>query len=69
VASTVVAYAWYFEGVAALGAGAASGYISLVPVFGVLCATLWLNEPLDRSILVGGLLAVGGMVIMNTARR
>jgi len=69
VASTVVAYAWYFEGVAVLGAGAASGYISLVPVFGVLSATLWLNEPLDHAIVVGGLLAVGGMVIMNTARR
>jgi len=69
VVATVVAYAWYFEGVAALGAGAAAGYISLVPVFGVVFATLWLGEALDASIIVGGLLAVGGMVIMNAARR
>ena len=69
LAATVVAYAWYFEGVAALGAGAASGYISLVPVFGVLTATLWLNEPLDHSIVLGGLLAVSGTVIMNAARK
>ncbi len=67
--ATVLAYAWYFEGVAALGAGAAAGYISLVPVFGVLFATLWLGEPLEASILVGGVLAVAGMAVMNRARR
>ncbi|HEY8976467.1 MAG TPA: DMT family transporter [Burkholderiaceae bacterium] len=67
--ATVVAYAWYFEGVAALGAGAAAGYISLVPLFGVLFATSWLGEPLDASIVVGGALAVIGMAVMNLARR
>jgi drug/metabolite transporter (DMT)-like permease len=67
--ATVVAYAWYFEGVAALGAGAAAGYISLVPVFGVLFATLWLGEQVDASIAVGGVLAVAGMALMNLARR
>jgi len=69
VGATVLAYAWYFEGVAALGAGAAAGYISLVPVFGVLFATLWLGEPVDASIAVGGVLAVAGMAVMNLARR
>lgn len=67
--ATVLAYAWYFEGVAALGAGAAAGYISLVPVFGVVFAALWLGERVDASILVGGPLAVGGMAVMNLARR
>jgi len=67
--ATVLAYAWYFEGVAVLGAGAAAGYISLVPVFGVLFATLWLGEPVDSSILLGGALAVVGMGVMNLARR
>jgi drug/metabolite transporter (DMT)-like permease len=67
--ATVLAYAWYFEGVAVLGAGAAAGYISLVPVFGVLFATLWLGEPVDASILLGGALAVVGMGVMNLARR
>lgn len=69
VGATVVAYAWYFEGVAELGAGAAAGYISLVPVFGVLFATLWLGEPVDASIMLGGVLAVVGMAVMNLARR
>jgi len=67
--ATVLAYAWYFEGVAALGAGAAAGYISLVPVFGVLFATMWLGEPVDASIAAGGALAVVGMAVMNLARR
>lgn len=68
IGATVVAYAWYFEGVAALGAGAAAAYISLVPVFGVLFAALWLGEQVDASILLGGTLAVGGMATMNLAR-
>lgn len=67
--ATVLAYAWYFEGVAALGAGAASAYISLVPVFGVLSATLLLGEQVDASLLWGGLLVLSGMAIMNRARR
>jgi drug/metabolite transporter (DMT)-like permease len=69
VGATVLAYAWYFQGVAALGAGAAAAYISLVPVFGVLFSSLWLGEQIDSSMLVGGALAVGGMVVMNLARR
>lgn len=67
--ATVLAYAWYFEGVAALGAGGAAAYISLVPVFGVLSSALWLGEAIGTPLLIGGALAVGGMVVMNRARR
>jgi drug/metabolite transporter (DMT)-like permease len=67
--ATVLAYAWYFDGVAALGAGGAAAYISLVPVFGVATSTLLLGEPLEPSLLLGGLLAVAGMAVMNQARR
>ncbi|MFT4173833.1 MAG: DMT family transporter [Rhodocyclaceae bacterium] len=66
--STAVAYAWYFEGVRALGAGTAAGYITLVPVFGVVFSSLGLGETIDRSLLVGGLLAIGGMVVMHVGR-
>jgi drug/metabolite transporter (DMT)-like permease len=67
--ATVLAYAWYFDGVAALGAGGAAAYISLVPVFGVASSALVLGEALDGSLLLGGGLAVAGMVLMNRARR
>ncbi len=66
--ATVLAYVWYFKGIASLGAGTAASYISLVPVFGVLSSVLYLHESLDASLLVGGALAVGGVVWMNRAR-
>jgi drug/metabolite transporter (DMT)-like permease len=69
VGSTVLAYAWYFRGVAELGAGTAASYISLVPVFGVASSVLVLGESLDASLLVGGALALAGVVLTNRARR
>jgi drug/metabolite transporter (DMT)-like permease len=68
VGATVLAYSWYFDGVAALGAGAASGYITLVPLFGVTLSALMLGERIDASIAAGGAMAIGGMVAMNLGR-
>ncbi|MGL4576457.1 MAG: DMT family transporter [Burkholderiaceae bacterium] len=68
IGSTVLAYAWYYEGIAKLGAGTAASYISLVPVFGVAISTVVLSEPLDASLLIGGALAIAGVVWMNRAR-
>ncbi|WP_234638507.1 DMT family transporter [Delftia tsuruhatensis] len=67
--ATALAYAWYFDGVKALGAGAASGYITLVPVIGVLLSALWLGERIDASIVLGGGMAVAGTALMNWGRR
>ena len=66
--ATALAYAWYFDGVKALGAGAASGYITLVPLFGVLISALWLGESIDTAMLIGGALAIAGTAVMNIAR-
>jgi drug/metabolite transporter (DMT)-like permease len=66
--STVLAYAWFYRGIEVLGAGVASSYISLVPVFGVASAVLLLGERLDSSLLVGGALAMAGVVWANRAR-
>lgn len=65
--STALAYAWYFEGVKALGAGAASAYITLVPVLGVAISALLLGEALELAMLAGGVMAVAGTAIMNFA--
>lgn len=67
--ATAMAYGWYFSGVKALGVGAASGYITLVPVAGVVASALWLGEALDGSILAGGLMAVAGTGMMAWGRR
>ncbi|CAB3833987.1 hypothetical protein LMG26846_01118 [Achromobacter insuavis] len=67
--ATAIAYAWYFEGVKVLGAGAASGYITLVPVFGVLFSSLWLGEATSPSLFLGAALAISGMTLMHLGRR
>lgn len=67
--ATAIAYAWYFEGVKSLGAGAASGYITLVPVFGVLFSSLWLGEATPANLFIGAALAISGMAIMHLGRR
>lgn len=66
--ATVLAYAWYFDGVKYLGAGNAAAYIIIVPILGILFSAMWLHEPLDASLLLGGLLAVSGLGIMHWGR-
>ena len=66
--ATALAYAWYFDGVKALGASAASAYITLVPLFGVLIAALWLDERIDMPMLLGGAMAIAGTAVMNWGR-
>lgn len=67
--ATALAYAWYFDGVKALGAGAASGYITLVPVAGVAASAWLLDESIDASMLLGGIMAVAGTFVMGWGRR
>lgn len=69
VGATVLAYAWFYRGIEVLGAGVASSYISLVPVFGVASSIVLLGEPLDASLLLGGALAMAGVVVANRARQ
>lgn len=66
--ATALAYAWYLNGVKVLGAGGAAAYMSLVPLFGMLLSSLWLNEPLTASLLTGCVMAIVGMILMNIGR-
>jgi drug/metabolite transporter (DMT)-like permease len=66
--ATALAYAWYLSGVKVLGPGAAAAYISLVPLFGMLFSSLWLGEALTLSLLIGGAMAITGMLLMNLGR-
>lgn len=67
--ATALAYAWYYRGIEALGAGVASSYISLVPIFGVAGGALVLGETIDATLLVGGALTIAGVLLVNRARR
>ncbi|MDU4875523.1 MAG: DMT family transporter [Neisseria subflava] len=69
IGATVLAYAWYFEGVKTLGAGSATAYITLVPIFGVLSSAWFLGEPLHISLVAGCAAAVGGMTLMRYGQK
>lgn len=58
---TAIAYTWFTEAVHRLGAGHASVFINLVPVFAVLQAALLLDERLGLAVLFGGLLVIAGV--------
>ena len=69
IGATVLAYAWYFEGVKTLGAGSAAAYITLVPIFGMLSSAWVLGEPLHISLVAGCAAAVGGMTLMRYGQK
>jgi drug/metabolite transporter (DMT)-like permease len=64
---TALAFVWYNEGVQRLGASRTAAFNNLVPVFGVLLATLILGEPLLGSMVAGGLVALAGVSLTNSA--
>ena len=65
---TAIAYTWFTDAVHRLGAGHASVFINLVPVFAVLQAAVLLDEHLGLSVLVGGILVIAG-VWLTTPRK
>lgn len=65
---TVVAFVWYYQGVKLLGPARTTVFNNLVPVFGVLLATLLLGERITGSMVVGGALVVGGVALTNRGR-
>jgi len=66
---TAIAYTWFTEAVHQLGAGHASIFINLVPVFAVLQAALLLDERLGFSVLFGGLLVIAGVWLTTQQKK
>ena len=40
-----------------------------MPILGILFSAVWLNEQVDFSLIIGGILAVSGLGIMHWGRR
>lgn len=59
--STVLTYAWFARGIDRIGATAASSYVFLVPVFGVLSGWLLLDEKIGISMFIGFITIVIGV--------
>lgn len=62
---TVVAFTWYAQGVNAVGAARAAVFTNLVPVFAVIQASLILGEAILPSMVVGGAIAICGVMLAN----
>jgi drug/metabolite transporter (DMT)-like permease len=64
---TAVAFVWYLRAVQALGPARTVIFNNLVPVFGATFGVLLLGEPLSASMLVGGAVAVAGVMLVTRA--
>jgi len=63
--STVIAYYWFAMGIEKLGATAASSYVFLVPVFGVLGGVWLLDEKVGWTLIAGFILIVSGVRLVQ----
>jgi drug/metabolite transporter (DMT)-like permease len=66
---TVVAFLLFAEGLRRIGPSRTAIFINLVPVFGVTFAALVLGEPVLPSMVVGGLMVIGGVFLTTRPPR
>lgn len=65
---SALGFLWYYQAVVSMGTVGAAVYLNLVPVFGVLCANLFLGEPLEGALIAGGGLVLAGLMLVNRPR-
>jgi drug/metabolite transporter (DMT)-like permease len=65
--ATVLAFLFFNEGVRRIGPSRAAIFINLVPVFGVAIAATLLGEQVLASMVVGGAMALSGVMLANLA--
>lgn len=69
VFGTVIGFVWYYQGVDRLGPTRAGLFINFVPIFGVLCARLFLKEQITLSLAAGAALVISGAYLTNRPSR
>ncbi len=65
IGGTALAFVWYYMSVKKLGTAVTSIFNNLVPVFGVAISVLVLGEELLTSMLVGGAIAIAGVMMVS----
>ncbi|WKB54847.1 DMT family transporter [Eleftheria terrae] len=65
VCGTALGFVWYSQGVQRIGAARTVVFNNLVPVFGAAFGFALLGEPLLPSMLVGGAVAVTGVMLAS----
>lgn len=67
ILGTSLGFTLYYMGIVRLGAGRAAVFINLVPVFGLLCGWLFLDEDLGWYLVAGLVLVLSGIRLTQTA--
>mgnify|MGYP001169025038 CR=1 FL=1 len=62
---SALAFVWYYQAVSQIGVISTSVYVNFVPIFGVLSAHVFLNEPLVNSLFTGGIIVFIGLMIVT----
>jgi drug/metabolite transporter (DMT)-like permease len=65
IAATFLAYYFNVYGISFLGAGVAGSYIYTQPVFAVIIAIIFLNEPLNLQKIIAGILIFFGVFLVS----
>lgn len=65
VCGTALAFVWYYMSVKKFGTAVTSVFNNLVPVFGVLISVILLGEHLLMSMLIGGAIAIVGVMMVS----
>lgn len=65
IMATGLSFAWYYEGIKAIGASRAGVFINLVPVAAIALGVLVLGESVTWTLAVGGTMVIGGVWLTN----
>jgi drug/metabolite transporter (DMT)-like permease len=65
ILGTAVAFVWYYTSIKRVGASVTAIFTNLVPVFGVAISVLLLGEALLPSMLIGGAVAICGVMMVS----
>lgn len=63
--STCLGFIWYYDGVSRIGAATASSFINLVPLIGIFCGAIFLNEVISYSLILGSAVVILGVYLVN----
>ena len=65
VFGSALAYVWYYDGIQKIGVTQSGAFIALNPLSAVVLGMLILGEHLSLPMVLGGLLAITGIVLCN----
>ena len=62
---SALGFVWYYQAVSQIGVINTSVYVNFIPIFGVLSAHIFLDEPLVNSLFIGGVIVFVGLSLVT----